>query len=128
MTTTLPATCAHYRYVHDYLAFVRWANATTAAGRTIALRAFNSPALDAAAWRAEFRLALNARINAKGGTTPRSRYCPSDLAHGYNYAGFVRDQHRLSDIRRINLRVYSFETRAVRERFGHLLASWEAPR
>jgi hypothetical protein len=114
-----------YRFVHDYLAFVRWANATTAGGKTIALRSFNSPALDAAAWCKEFRLALDARINAKGGTTPRGRYCPSDLAHGYNYAGFVRDQHRLSDIRRINLRVYQFETRAVRERFEHLLANHE---
>lgn len=112
-----------YRFVGEYLAFVRQAFATTAAGGTVKLSWCN-PSLDATGWRREFRSALNNRINAKGGVEPMSRYCPPNLNPAYNYSGFVRDQQRLKDIRR-RVRVYQFETRAVRERFGHLLSSYD---
>lgn len=46
-----------------------------------------------------------------------------DIRLDDRYAGWVRDQRRLFDIRSSRLRVYQFETPEVRERFADLLAS-----
>lgn len=63
--------------------------------------------------RAEMRRALDRRINARGGDEEANTPIPDEL---------VRDARRLDDIKR-RIRVYQFETKGLRSRFGHLLAS-----
>jgi hypothetical protein len=103
-----------------YLAAIRRADAITAAGGTMRTNWAGSD-LDAAAWQREKSRALHARINAKGGIT-YSRY--NDPHTTGLHTGFIRDRIALDNIRK-RVRVYQFETRAVRERFSHLLSSYD---
>lgn len=64
--------------------------------------------------RADFRKALDARINLRGGRPEANE--PIDIE-------LVRDARDLDDILRIRLRVYRFRCPAMNRRFGHLLAS-----
>lgn len=67
----------------------------------------------AAQVRREFRRALDARINARGGLDAANDPIPVEL---------VRDARRLDEIRRMRIRHYHFETPLCQRRFGHLLA------
>jgi hypothetical protein len=67
----------------------------------------------AAQVRRDFRKALDARINARGGQEWRNQ--PIDI-------GLIRDAYRLDDIKQRRVRVYQFESELCRRRFGHLLA------
>jgi hypothetical protein len=64
--------------------------------------------------RRDFRLALDRRINLRGGMPEAN--VPIDI-------GLVRDAYRLDDILKRRVRVYQFESELARKRFGHLLAS-----
>lgn len=63
--------------------------------------------------RAEFRRALDARINLRGGLDAANDPMPIEL---------VRDARRLEDIKVRRIRVYQFESDVCRKRFGNLLA------
>lgn len=71
----------------------------------------------AAQVRREFRRALDARINERGGLA---------TANVEIDVGLQRDARRLDDIRQRRVRVYQFESELCRRRFGHLLASRDA--
>lgn len=62
-----------------------------------------------------FQSALMRRINERGGDFQANEEIP---------AGLIRDARRLKEIRQ-RVRHYQFESKIVRERFGHLLASRE---
>lgn len=63
--------------------------------------------------RREVRLALDRRINERGGRPEAN--VEMDI-------GLVRDARRLADMRLHRVRVYQFESELCRRRFGHLLA------
>jgi hypothetical protein len=117
-----------YKHVDGYLRWAKAAFAFAKAGGRVRLHRWDEPiGLDE--FRREFRRALNKRINLKGGRDLRSV-----LNHNGRRArkfdqdyetSFYRDQRRVRDIILTRLRVYQFETREVRARFGHLLASHE---
>ena len=69
--------------------------------------------IGAAEMRAKMRVALDRRINIRGGNEADNE--PIDV-------GLLRDAHRLDDIIRRRVRVYQFESELVRAKFGHLLA------
>jgi hypothetical protein len=99
-----------------YLRSIRHANAVTAAGGRIHLDWTDSDGHDAEAWQREQRAALHRRISAKGGIAYSRHNDPSQ--RGIDPI-FTRDQIALRNIRTIRLRVYQFESRAVRKRFAH---------
>lgn len=99
---------------------IRRADRVTAAGGTVQMD-WGSRPLDAEAWAREKREAIHRRINAKGGT----RYSRHNSPHvrGLDVC-FVRDRRRLHDIKN-RIATYQFESRAVRDRFSHLLSNYE---
>jgi hypothetical protein len=62
---------------------------------------------------AEFRRALQRRVNLRGGLEAANDPMPIEL---------VRDARRLEDIKVRRIRVYQFESKVCRERFANLLA------
>ncbi len=108
-----------YKYVHDMLALYREAFAITKAGGRVKLFMTDITGMDLTEWRAEFMRALHRRINLKAGE-------PKWRKMDYSYQiQFVRDQYRLHDRINKRIRVYQFETREVRRRFGHLLSRYD---
>lgn len=103
-----------------YLACVRRAFAITNAGGRISLGWTDADGHDREAWRREFRRALHARINAKGGNQYSRYNDPSQRGIAPEYR---RDRQRLIQSAQ-RVRVYQFETRAVRKRFADRLASY----
>ena len=63
--------------------------------------------------RAQFRKALDKRINSRGGNDADNE--PMDIE-------LVRDARALDDMLQRRIRVYQFATPMMRARFGHLLA------
>lgn len=116
-----------YAFVTDYLKWVKENNRLTSGGGRVRISWSGEP-LDHSAWRREFRRALNRRINTKGAEegrgNPIARGRHADWFFG-NADCFVRDQRRLDDILRRRVRHYQFESRAVRERFSHLLSRYD---
>ena len=58
---------SHYKYVHEYLAFVKWARDETSKGKRVRWDWADFEGKDAVGFRAEFLKALDKRISAKGG-------------------------------------------------------------
>jgi hypothetical protein len=118
----------NYGHVSGYLRWAKAAFALVNAGGQVSIRRWDDPiGLDE--FRRKFCEALNNRINLKGGRDlrnvlnhrgRRARKFDQDYE-----TGFYRDQRRVRDIILTRLRVYQFETREVRARFGHLLATHE---
>ena len=71
--------------------------------------------VSAAEMRRQMRVALDKRINVRGGDLAAND--PIDI-------GWVRDARRLKDIKLRRVRVYQFERPEMRAKFGHLLASY----
>lgn len=69
--------------------------------------------VSAALMRREVRVALDRRINIRGGDLAANE--PIDI-------GLLRDARRLDEIKRLRVRHYQFESELCRERFSHLLA------
>jgi hypothetical protein len=104
-------------HLHSYLEFCRKAKVHTATGGHVQLF-WNSRLLDAAGWHREFVSALFRRIDDRAGIRPSGR------KHTNEYQiGLMRDAQRLRDSH-IRIRVFQFETPELRERFGHLLSSY----
>ena len=103
-----------------YLACVRRAFVITDAGGNISLGWTDAAGHDREAWRREFRRALHARINAKGGNHYSRYNDPSQRGIAPEYR---RDRQRLTEIDQ-RVRVYKFETRTVHQRFADRLASY----
>lgn len=103
-----------------YLGAIRRARAILAAGGTIRMDWAGSP-LNAEQFESEVHAAIHRRINAKGGAQ-YSRY--NDPHERGVHIGFRRDAQSLAALKQ-RVRIYQFTTRAVRERFSHLLASYE---
>lgn len=70
--------------------------------------------ISAAEMRRKMRVALDRRINIRGGMEADNEPIPIEL---------VRDANRVDDIVLRRVRVYQFESELVRSKFGHLLAS-----
>lgn len=70
--------------------------------------------ISASELRRELLLALDRRINIRGGNIADND--PIEV-------GWIRDARRLEDIKVRRVRVYQFERPEVRAKFGHLLAS-----
>ncbi len=111
-----------YRYVSEMLAMYRKAfdHLKADPANTVRLRWSDSP-MGLAEFRAEFRRALDRRINSKAGlNAPRGRKDTPEYQ-----AALFRDSRRVRDILTRRMRVYQFETDEARRRFAHLLASYD---
>lgn len=109
-----------WRYADgDTAAYLRWVRCCREAfetqDRVVTRRAGH--ALTKAEWTAEFRRALDRRINLKVGPEPLWRNLDPDYQ-----MRLYRDRGWLEEIGR-GRRVYQFDTELMRQRFGHLLAS-----
>lgn len=105
--------------------YVAWIRACRAAFARVpdgtALRFGYDREMARAEWEGWTWRALNARINSRGGLdTCRCRTCRDEN----EMMRYRRDQMALHDIH-ARIRVYGFETKRVKQRFGHLLSKYD---
>lgn len=107
------ATIALLRYFREFLA----SDCELCLDPTQRYAAYEGRTLTKAQARTKHAFLIDVAINRRAGLPDR----PSRNWHEDQQWRWRRDQQRLLDIRR-RVRVYQFETREVRRRFGHLLA------